>query len=76
MLVKESVQARFVELVLTESVTVPAKPFSEATEMVDVPATLTLVETVAVLAVRLKSWTWNATVAECDRLPLVPVTVA
>jgi len=37
---------------------------------------LTLVETTAVLAVRLKSWTWNATVAECDRLPLVPVTVA
>lgn len=57
MLVEESVHARLVELVVTESVTVPAKPLREATVIVDVPATLTLVETVVGLAVRLKSWT-------------------
>jgi hypothetical protein len=44
-----------VEFVVTESVTVPAKPFSEATVIVDVAATLTLVETAVALAVRLKS---------------------
>jgi hypothetical protein len=76
MLVEERVHDRLVELVVTESVTVPAKPFKDATTMVDVPATLILVETVVALAVRLKSWTRNVTVAECNRLPLVPVTVA
>ena len=50
-------QDRLVELVVAESVTVPAKPFREATTIVDVPATLTLVETAVALAVRLKSWT-------------------
>jgi hypothetical protein len=55
MLVEESVHDRLVELVVAESVTVAAKPFSEATVMVDVAATLTLVETVVELAVRLKS---------------------
>jgi hypothetical protein len=44
-----------VELVVTESVTVPAKPFIEAIVIVDVAATLTLVETVVALAERLKS---------------------
>jgi hypothetical protein len=54
-LVEESVHDRLVELVVTDRVTVPAKPFSEATVIVEVAGTLTLVETVVALAVRLKS---------------------
>jgi hypothetical protein len=54
-LVGESVQDRLVEFVVTTRVTVPVKPFSEATVIVEVAGTLTLVETVVALAVRLKS---------------------
>jgi hypothetical protein len=47
MLVVESVHERFVELVATESATVPVKPFRGATVTVEVPAapllTMTLV---------------------------------
>ncbi len=56
-LADETVHDRLVELVVTVSATVPAKPFREAIVIVDVPATLTLVETVLGLAVTLKSWT-------------------
>ena len=43
----ESVQTRFVELEVTERVTVPAKLFNEAIVMVELPTTPTLTVTVA-----------------------------
>jgi len=70
------VHDRLVEFVVTARVTVPANPLSGATVIVEVPATLALTVMLVVLAVTVKSWTWNVTVAECDRVPLVPVTVA
>lgn len=76
MLVEDNVQDRFVEFVVTARVTVPANPFREETMMEDVPATETLTFTLAGLAVIAKSWTWYVTVAECDSVTLVPVTVA
>jgi hypothetical protein len=76
MLVDESVHDRFVELVETARVTALENPLTGATVIVDVPATLTLMETLVWLAVIAKSWTWNVTVAKWDKAPLVPVTVA
>ena len=76
MLVDESVHDRFVELVVTARVTAFEKPLTGAIVIVDVPGLLTLTETLVWLAVIVKSWTWNVTVAECDKAPLVPVTVA
>jgi hypothetical protein len=76
MLVDESVHDRFVELVETVRVTPLENPLTGATVIVDVPAALTLMETLVWLAVIVKSWTWNVTVAEWDKAPLVPVTVA
>jgi hypothetical protein len=70
------VHERFVELVETASVTALENPLTGATVIVDVPATLTLMETLVWLAVLAKSWTCNVTVAEWDKAPLVPVTVA
>jgi hypothetical protein len=68
---------RLVELVVTARATVPAKPFSGATVIVDVPVAPALTETLVTLAFTVKSWTWNTTVAEWDSVvPLVPVTVA
>jgi hypothetical protein len=75
MLVALSVQDRLVELVTTVSVTVPLKPSSGATVIVEVPATPTVALTVAGVAVRVKSWTVNVTLALLVALPLVPVTV-
>jgi len=75
-LVDESVHDRFVEFVVTARVTVFEKPLIGATVMVDVPATLTLTETLIWLAMVAKSCTWKVTVEECDNAPLVPVTVA
>ena len=76
MLVEDRVQDRFVELVVTARVTVPVKPFTRETVMDDVPAAPTLALTLVGLAAITKSWKWNVTVAECERMPLVPVTVA
>jgi hypothetical protein len=76
MLVEESVHERFVELVVTARPTVPEKPFTGATVIVEVPATPTLTVTLVGIAVMVKSCTWYVTVAECDSVPLVPVTVA
>ena len=56
-LVEVSVQARFVELVVTARVTVPVNPFTGATMMVEVPATPTFTVTLVGLAVTVKSWT-------------------
>ncbi len=72
----ESVQTRFVELVVTERVTVPLKPFTGATVIVELPVSLEFTVTVVGLAVIVKSWVRYVTAATWDRLPLVPVTVA
>jgi hypothetical protein len=50
-----SVQARFVELVVTASVTVPVKPLSGATVIADVPATPVFTVTLVGLTVTVKS---------------------
>lgn len=57
------------------SPTAPLNPWSAVTVMVEAPAAPAFVETVAGLAVTMKSWTVNVTVAEWDSIPLVPVTV-
>ena len=74
--VDDKVQTRFVELVVSARVTTPVKPFSPVTVAVDVPAIPTLGDTIAGLAATVKSCMWYVTVAECERVPLVPVTVA
>jgi len=63
MLVDESVHDRLVEFVVTARVTVPAKPFTGATVIVDVPVTPAFTVTLVALAVTVKSWTWNTTFA-------------
>jgi len=55
MLVDESVQERFVELVVTTSVTVPLKPFRGATVIVEFPALPALTVRIVGLAVNVKS---------------------
>jgi hypothetical protein len=61
--VKPRVHDRLVELVVTARLTVPLNPLSEATEIVELPVTPTVVETLTGLAVMAKSWTWYVTVA-------------
>jgi hypothetical protein len=53
--VGESVQTRFVELVVTESVTVPLKPFAGATVIVELPVPVESTVTVVGLADMVKS---------------------
>jgi hypothetical protein len=55
---------------------VPANPLTGATVIVEVPATPVFAVTLVGLAVIVKSWAWMTTVAEWDRVPLEPVTVA
>ncbi len=55
--------------------TVPVNPFTGATVIVEVAAVPAEVVTAVGEAVTVKSFTVTVTVAECDRLPLVPVTV-
>jgi len=74
--VVDRVQTRFVEFVVNARATVPLKPFRAATVIVEVPAMPTLGETAVGLATAVKSCAWYVTVAECDSVPLVPVTVA
>ena len=69
------VQERFVELVEKARLTVDAKPFSGATETAESPATLVPTVTLVGLADIAKSTTVKTTVAVCERLPIVPVTV-
>lgn len=60
------------------SVTVPVKPCragSAVTEIVDAPRAPALTVTLPGLADTAKSWIVKVTGAECDKLPLVPVTV-
>jgi len=54
-LVDDKVHDRFVEFVVTPRATVPENPFTDPTDIVDVPATFTVVETLAGLAAMLKS---------------------
>ncbi len=73
------VQTRLVELVVKARVTVPVKPFRGATVMVDVVLAPTFSEMLVGFADNEKSaaaLAWKVTVAECERLLLVPVTVA
>jgi len=67
---------RLVELVITARATAPVNPLREAIVIVEMPETPTLVETLFGFAVKVKSCAWYFTVALCERLPLVPVTVA
>lgn len=55
--------------------TVPVKPFTGATVIVEVAATPALAATLVGLAVTVKSVMLTVTVAVWLRLPLVPVTV-
>ena len=59
-------QARFVELVVTERVTVPLKPFRGATVMAELPATPTLTFTLVGFADIVKSWVRYMTLAMWD----------
>jgi hypothetical protein len=67
---------RLVELVVTARATAPVNPFSEATVIIELPETRTSVETLVGFAVIVKSCVWYFTVLLCERLPLVPFTVA
>ncbi len=55
--------------------TVPVKPFTGATVIVEVAVAPARALTLVGLAVTVKSVTVIVTVAEWDRVPLVPVTV-
>jgi len=55
--------------------TTPLNPWSAVTVIVEVPAVPALTLTAVGLAVTVKSWIVTVTVAEWERLPLVPVTV-
>jgi len=55
--------------------TTPLKPWSAVTVIVEVPAPFALTVTLVGLAAMVKSCTVKVTVAECVRVPLVPVTV-
>jgi hypothetical protein len=64
------------EVLLVARLTTPANPLSAVTVIVDVPAEPATTVTVVGLAVIVKSCTRYVTVAECDKVPLMPVTVA
>jgi hypothetical protein len=55
--------------------TVPVKLFTGATVIVEVPATPALIVRLVGAVATLKSSTVYVTVAECDRVPLAPVTI-
>ena len=61
--------------IVAASVTVPVKPLTGATVIVDVPAAFASTVTVVGLAVTVKSRIFTVTTAEWDRIELVPVTV-
>lgn len=77
--VDDRVQLRLVEFVATDRVTVEVSPLRGATLIVEVPATPTATVTLVGFEDNEKSAagvTRYVTCAECDRVPLVPVTVA
>jgi len=53
----DNVQLRLVEFVATSRLTDPVKPFTDATVIVEVPATPVFAFTMRGLAVTVKSWT-------------------
>jgi len=57
MLVTFRVQTILVEFVVTARATVPLNPFTGVTEMLEVPAVLTVIETTVGVAASLKSCT-------------------
>ena len=63
------------EVLLVVRLTTPEKPWRPVTVIVDVPALPAFTVTLVGLALIVKSWTVNVTVAEWDNDPLVPVTV-
>jgi len=75
MLLGLRVQVRPAGETVKVSVTVPVNPWSGATVIVDVAAVPAVVATEVGLAVTEKSLMVAVTVAECDSVPLVPVTV-
>jgi hypothetical protein len=66
---------RLVEFELTERATVPVKPLTGKRLIAEEPELPALTETDVGLDAIVKSWTMYSTVAVCDRLPLVPVTI-
>ena len=79
MVLDDSVHERLVEFVVTARVTVPVKPFRGAIATVEVALTPELTVTLVGLDETVKSgdevWTETETLVECEREPLVPVTV-
>ena len=75
MLVGDRVQVRPAGETELVSATVPVKPFTGATVMVDVAVAPATTVALVGLAVTVKSFTVTVTVTEWDREPLVPVTV-
>ena len=77
--VDDRVQLRLVEFVPTDRVTVEVNPLRGATLIVEVPATPSATVTLVGFADIEKSGagvTLYVTGTKCDRVPLVPVTVA
>ena len=70
-----SEHTRLVEFELTEKATVPVKPLTGERLIVEEPETPALTATDVGLDVIVKSWMMYVALVECDRLPLVPVTV-
>ena len=62
-------------VLLVANPTTPAKPFCAEIVIVEVPALPAFTLTEVGLTLIVKSWIVNVTVAECDKPPLVPVTV-
>src|SRR5437879_13496609 len=62
------------DVLLVVRLTTPAKPFTAATDIEEVPALPAFTVTDAGVAVIVKSWTTYVTVTECERLVLVLVT--
>jgi hypothetical protein len=70
------VQESRLELVVRARVTVPVKPFTGVTVIFALPGVFIGTLTLDALVAIIKSWIVNVTFTECERVPLVPVTVA
>ena len=75
MLVGLRVHVRPAGETLLVSVTVPVKPWTGATVMVELAVAPATTVALVGLVVTVKSFTVTVTVAVCDSEPLVPVTV-
>jgi hypothetical protein len=69
-------QERLLELVVKARVTVLVKPFTGVTVTFPLPVVFVGTLTLDALVAIIKSWIVNVTFTECERVPLVPVTVA